>query len=484
MKLQTLIANLEYTKIIGNKEQEITGLCSHSKQLLFGNLFVAKRGCQEAHIEEAVANGAVGVVTELYNPFLSEHIVQLVTKDVDAMEIELAKRFYQQPSTKLFTVGVTGTNGKTTTTYLIKYLCEKLKQKVGLIGTNEYLIHKRSLPSMRTTPDLFTIQKLLREMVKNECSSVAMEVSSHGLDQNRVALIDFDVAIFTNLTQDHFDYHGDFETYFKAKAKLFQGLTSTKVAVLPDEGIWAERLKQLTRARVITYGFSKKATVRAENIVLSFEKSSFEVHFEETSARVELTLSGRFNILNYLAALAALLSQGYKLSDLTTGGMHIPPVTGRMERVINDAGYKVFVDYAHTPDALETVLRALREYSEGSLFVVFGCGGNRDPLKRPLMGAVAETYADRVIVTSDNPRSEDPALIVRAIVSGMKGTRHTVELDRRKAIKLALQEATPKDLILIAGKGHETYQIFAHQTIDFDDRVQVTNLLNEAKCCV
>lgn len=481
MKLQALIANLEFTKIIGNKEKEVTGLCSHSKQLLFGNLFIAKRGCQEHHIEEAIENGAMGVVTEVYNPFFPDHIIQLLAKDVAAMEIELAKRFYKEPASMLFSIGVTGTNGKTTTTYLIKYLSEKVKERVGLIGTNEYRIHNRSLPSTHTTPDLFTIQKLLREMVKSECSLVAMEVSSHALDQNRVALIHFDVAIFTNLTQDHFDYHGNFENYFKAKAKLFEGLTADKVAILPDDGIWAERLKKITKAKVITYGFSEEAMVRASSIELSFEHSRFDIHFKGESFPVCLPLLGRFNILNYLAAMAALLSRGYRLADLVKESATIPFVAGRMERVVNDCGYKIFVDYAHTPDALENVLRSLREYTTGRLFVVFGCGGMRDQAKRPLMGAVAEAYADRVIITSDNPRTEEPHLIAEAIAGGMKGSGATIELDRKRAIELALGEVTSKDLLLIAGKGHESYQVFAHQTIDFDDRMQVTTLLREMK---
>src|SRR5262245_59525755 len=213
MKLHALVANLDFARILGSKEREVTGLSSHSKQVLFGNLFIAKRGCQEAHIEEAIANGALGVVTEVYNPFFPPNVVQLLTKNVAGVEIELAKRFYRQPADQLFTIGVTGTNGKTMITYFVKHLCEKMGLKVGLIGTNEYLIHKRSLPSLYTTPDLLTLQKLLREMVKNECQVVAMELSSHGLDQNRAALIDFDVAIFTNLTQDHLDYHKSFEAY-------------------------------------------------------------------------------------------------------------------------------------------------------------------------------------------------------------------------------------------------------------------------------
>lgn len=483
MKLHTLIANLEFIRVIGSKEGEVTGLCSHSKQLLFGNLFIAKKGCQEAYIEEAVANGALGVVTEVYNPFLPPHIVQLVTKDVAVMELELARRFYKEPAAKLFSIGVTGTNGKTTTTYLAKHFCEKVGIKTGLIGTNEYLIHKRSLPSLYTTPDLLALQKLLREMVKNDCSAVAMEVSSHGLDQNRVALIDFSVAIFTNLTQDHLNYHKNFEEYFQAKAKLFKELGSNKTAVLPDEGIWSERLQAMTKANIITYGFSEKAMVRAANIKLTLQGSYFDLHFLEQRVAVHLSLLGRFNILNYLAAVAALLSQGYSVKELVRDSQSIPNVAGRIEPVANEYGYNVFIDYAHTPDALENVLRALREYTSGRVIVAFGCGGVRDQGKRPLMGAIAERYADYVIITSDNPRTEDPLSIAKAIEGGMQGKNHVIEVDRKKAIALALREASSQDLILIAGKGHENYQVFAHQTIDFDDRVQVTNLLTEMHSC-
>jgi len=461
MKLKKLIENLPIEIFRGSKEVEVTSLCSHSKYLAPGSLFIAKVGTHtdgSQYINEAIASGAVAILTDLPNPSLK--ITQLIAKDVRQAEALLAARFYDDPSSELFMVGITGTNGKTTTSYLIHYLL-----KSGMIGTIEYIVGKVRFQSELTTPDIITNQKLLREMVKQGCRSAVMEVSSHALSQKRTEGIDFDCAIFTNLTQDHLDYHHTIEEYAATKALLFKGLKKEATAVVP---YGEKRMIAECKSKILTYGIGQ-GDVAATDLHLAFDHTTFKVNGKE----YKMPLVGRFNVLNAVAALAACRVYGKEDCDLE----HFPSVPGRLQRVKDN----VFVDFAHTPDALENVLQALREFAPARILTVFGAGGDRDRGKRPKMGAVAAKYSDLVILTSDNPRSEDPEKICAEIAVGAPSA--LIEIDRRKAIERAIGLADRDDLVLIAGKGHESYQIFAHKTIPFDDRKVVMEILCGVGCC-
>lgn len=449
---------------------EITGICSDSKRVAPGNLFIAKKGLTRdgaEFIPEAIAAGAVAVAATDYNPFLPPKVAQIVHPNIAELESTLAKVYYQHPVEKLFLVGITGTNGKTTTSYLVRHLFEKSKIECGLIGTIEWIAGKNHYPSLYTAPDLLTNYKLFGEMVQGGCKAAAMEVSSHALEQGRVREIEFDVAIFTNLTQDHLDYHKTMESYADAKAKLF---TSCKMAIVNLDSPWAERMIQNCKARVLSYAIDREADIRAKEILLTPDGMQFTVHAGQEKARFSLPLIGRFNIYNCLAAIGAGLAYGFSLATIALLLRDFKNVRGRLERVESSRGLHIFVDYAHTDDALKNVLLTLGEIKRGRLITVFGCGGNRDKEKRPKMGHVAEAHSDLCIVTSDNPRSENPEEIARQILTGFKDpSRAIVLLDRKEAIQKAISLAGKEDVLLIAGKGHETKQVFADHTIHFDD---------------
>ena len=472
MKLKKLISDFPIEVYRGNLDIDITGLCAHSKLVAPGNLFIAKKGQSDdgaKYIEEAIASGAVAILTDLPNPFL-KGVAQLLFCAPQKLEAKLAARFYGAASESLFTVGVTGTNGKTTTSFLIKHLYDQLAFPCGLIGTIEYIVGDHHFEAERTTPDSITCQKLFREMVKQGCDSLVMEVSSHGLSQGRTEEIAFDAAIFTNLSQDHLDYHKTMEAYAEEKAKLFTCLKAEKSAILNGESPWSEKMVRSSKACILTYGFSKSFDLYADEIELHPNSSAFSVHYKGETARIEWKMIGRYNILNCLAALAACLIRNVPLIHLPPLVKNFSSVSGRLEKVENEKGYNLYVDYAHTPDALEKVLNCLQEIKKGKLITVFGCGGDRDRGKRPKMGKAAEEGSDFTIVTSDNPRSEDPHQICAEVAAGFSSNRFTVIVDRRQAIKKAIEMATAKDLILIAGKGHEHNQLFAHHTLPFDDR--------------
>ena len=472
MKLKKLITGLPITLYKGRLDVEISGVCAHSRWVAPGNLFIAKKGSVDdgaKYIEEALLAGASAILTDHPNPFL-KGIIQLVHPFPERIEAVLASRFYHNPSQELYVVGVTGTNGKTTNTYLVKHLLDRLGSPCGLIGTNEYLVGSYRFEADRTTPDAITNQKLQREMVKQGCRAVAMEVSSHGLAQGRCDQIDFDVAIFTNLSQDHLDYHHTMELYAQEKAKLFTSLKSDKTAIINNESPWKDTIVAQCNAKILTYGFTPECNLYADELHLSPNNSLFTVHYQGEKARFSWDMIGRYNILNCLAALGVCLSKKHSLAQLTAHVESFPGVRGRLEKVENRRGLNLYVDYAHTPDALEKVLNCLQELKQGRIITVFGCGGDRDKGKRPLMGKVAEKGSDFSIVTSDNPRSENPRQICEEIATGFSTTDFTIEPDRRLAIEQAIEMATAKDLILIAGKGHETYQLFSHQTLPFDDK--------------
>lgn len=471
VKLKYLLKDLPVT-VKGSKEIEVTGVTANSKQVQPGHLFLAKKGMTHdgsKFIPDAIAAGAVAIVTDFYDPFLE--CVQIICSDVQELEAVVANRFYDYPAEKLFLVGITGTNGKTTTAYLIKHLLDQENERCGLIGTIECIIGERALPSTHTTPDLITLTKLFYDMVATGCQSAVMEVSSHALDQGRVKEVPFDISVFTNLTLDHLDYHKSMESYVAAKAKLFHSLSKEKVAVFNIDDPWHSKIIENCQAQKISYGFSEGADIRASDMALNSQGMQFVVSYQTKMVTISSALIGRFNVYNLLAAIGVGIARHLPLERVVENLKSFQRVPGRLERVPNPKNLNIFVDYAHTDDALRNVLETLQEFKTGKVITVFGCGGNRDTSKRPKMASVAEMFSDFVIVTTDNPRHEHPEEIIRQIVAGFKSkNRFMVTVDRKEAIEKAILMATPDDIVLIAGKGHETYQIFSHQTFHFDDR--------------
>jgi UDP-N-acetylmuramoyl-L-alanyl-D-glutamate--2,6-diaminopimelate ligase len=371
---------------------------------------------------------------------------------------------------------VTGTNGKTTTTFLIKHICERAGMRCGLIGTVRYEIGERILPATRTTPESLDLQELLSQIHGAGCKAAAMEVSSHALAQERTRGLEWDVAVFTNLTQDHLDFHGTMERYFDAKAKLFEGLPiqqkkrKATAVINMDDRYGAQLVGRLeNKVPVVTYGMGVRADFRASNYRMEFGGTSYQLDAKGKSFLVRVPLIGRFNVANSLAAIAAAHALGIGLREVVVSLGKSPQVPGRLEAVPAKRQFQVFVDYAHTPDALLNVIKTLRELQPQRLIVVFGCGGDRDRQKRPLMAQVVDQNADHAIITSDNPRKENPEAIIAEVEKGFRSDHYEKVVDRAAAIARAIEMAQPRDVILIAGKGHENYQEFADHTIPFDD---------------
>ncbi len=480
MKLKKLFKEIENIQIKGSKDVEINGLCSNSKLVAPGNLFIARKGLNDdgtKYIPEALSGGAVAVLSDIFDPSLKE-TTQIIHPNAASIEGLLASYYYQFPSEELFMAGITGTNGKTTTSFILRHLLNQLDAPCGLIGTIEYIIGKQRYQATRTTPDVISNHKMLREMVLHGCQAAVMEVSSHALEQGRVNNIDFDVAIFTNLTLDHLDYHGTMDNYCLAKNKLFRSLQNSpskknmwkKTAVINIDSSWHEKISEGCKAQILTFGITNQADLQASNIKLTVEGTAFNLIYKGKNYECQIPLVGRFNVYNCLGALGAVLSKGIPIEKAIQKLKTLPAVPGRLQAVPNPLNLKIYVDFAHTDDALANVLECLNELKTGKIITVFGCGGNRDQSKRPKMAHVTESLSDLSIVTSDNPRTENPETIGAEIIKGFKRQKsYQIELDRRKAIEIAIKQATPADIVLIAGKGHETYQIFAHKTVEFDD---------------
>jgi UDP-N-acetylmuramoyl-L-alanyl-D-glutamate--2,6-diaminopimelate ligase len=455
----------------------VESIAYDSRRVQRNGLFVALRGEKaDGHefIDSAIEKGASVIVTEREEQH--PRVTCLVVENTRAALAELSANFYGHPAWKLKLAAVTGTNGKTTTTFLIKHICEKAGLRCGLIGTVRYEIGERILPAIRTTPESLDLQELLAQIVNAGCRAAAMEVSSHALAQDRTRGLEWNVAVFTNLTQDHLDFHGTMESYFDSKAKLFARLGSQEkkrkpVAIVNIDDRYGEQLlkKIEQHVAVVTYGRSVLADFRASNYRVEFSGSSYQLDAHGKSYLVRVPLIGGFNVANSVAALAAANAMGISLRDAVLSLGKSPQVPGRLELVPAKRQFQVFVDYAHTPDALQNVLKTLRELEPHRLIVVFGCGGNRDREKRPLMGEIVDRHADYAIVTSDNPRKEDPDAIIVEIEKGFRSSRYEKMVDRTQAIDRAITLAQPRDFVLIAGKGHENYQEFADHTVPFDD---------------
>ena len=488
MKLTAIIQTVKPLAVDGPLDRDITGITYDSRRVLPGNLFVAMRGEHtDGHrfVEAAIERGAAAVVLER-DAGLSPRATRIKVKDARRTLALASAEFYSHPSQQLKVVGVTGTNGKTTTAFMVKSILESAGTDVGLLGTVQYQIGQRIIPASRTTPESVDIQDMMSQMLRSGCGAVSMEVSSHALDQHRVAGVDFDVAIFTNLSQDHLDYHKSMDQYFEAKVKLFKMLGSVRKqgrAVVNADNEYGRRLiaRLGGESAVVTYGVSSEATIRALDVRVSADGTYFVVRTPRGHMPISLPVIGRYNVSNALAAIGAALGLGIDLTSIERALANMQPVPGRLECVPVGQEFHVFIDYAHTEDALRNVLMTVSELTKGRLIVVFGCGGDRDKGKRAPMGEAACELADFSILTSDNPRTEDPKAILAQIEEGfLAGTQSRYQIidDRREAIERALDIARPGDTVLIAGKGHETYQEFADTVVPFNDREVVEEYFN------
>lgn len=482
-----LFQGMECT-IIGNGGEEVSGLAFRSDAVKPGDMFFCIVGnVVDGHsfAQDAINRGATSLVAErkVYLADATE-VTEVVVADSRKAMAHAAANFYDHPSADFSLVGITGTNGKTTTTYLVEHIAEVAGNRCGVIGTVGNKIAGRMEKSEHTTPESPDLQRLFARMRDAGCTVVAMEVSSHALDLVRTWGADFAVTAFTNLTQDHLDYHHTFDDYFEAKALLFSRDYPAR-RVINIDGSWGrELLRRVTEAGddVITTGFD--ATAQIHPVDISYEATCTHAVLEVRGARVEVTypLVGRFNVENVMTAFGCALSLGIPVDTIVRALATMPPVPGRLEQVrpAVDAPVTVYVDYAHTPDALTKAIASIKELSSGRTIVVFGCGGNRDASKRPIMGAAA-LAADLAVVTSDNPRHEDPNAIIDDIVAGMDAEgSFIVEPDRRAAIAAAIAAAEPGDAILLAGKGHEDYQLVGDAVLDFDDRKVAAEELERA----
>src|SRR5881409_1291805 len=477
MQLKSFLDATPVRKVIGPLDRQVENIAYDSRRVQRHTMFVALRGEKtDGHqfIGQAIDKGASVIVAEREQK--DPRVTCLVVENTRTALADFSATLYGHPARKLKLAAVTGTNGKTTTTFLIKHICENAGLRCGIVGTVRYEIGERILPAIRTTPESLDLQELLAQIVNAGCKAAAMEVSSHALAQDRTRGLEWNVAVFTNLTQDHLDFHGTMKSYFESKMKLFTGLGGQKkkrkpTAIVNIDDRYGEQLldKIDKRIPVITYGMGQRAEFRASNYRVESSGTSYQLDARGKSYLVRVPLIGRFNVTNSIAALAAANALGINLRDAVFSLGKSPQEPGRLELVPARRQFQVFVDYAHTPDALGNVLKTLRELEPHRLIAVFGCGGDRDRQKRPLMAEMADRLADYSIITSDNPRKENPDTIVTEIENGFRSTHYEKVVDRTQAINRAIELARPRDIVLIAGKGHENYQEFADHTIPFDD---------------
>ena len=478
MKLRELLCGIEVLEVHADLETEISGVSYDSRQTKSGDLFAAIAGYEtDGHrfIPMALEKGAACVLCQA-RP--EGEVPYVLASDSRAALAQLGRNWFGDPAASMTMVGVTGTNGKTTATYLLKDMLEKsLGAKVGLIGTNQNMIGEEALHTERTTPESFELQALFRAMADAGCTHVVMEVSSHALCLQRVAGIRFAVGMFTNLSQDHLDFHETMEAYCDAKALLFR--QSVKGVYNADDP-WAERVTGGAPCPLLSFG-ERAGDLRAENIRLSVDGVAFDAVCEGEAVPVRVGIPGGFTVYNALGALAAARALGVSLAEGAEALASCAGVKGRVEVVPVPWDYTILIDYAVTPDAIENVLTTVRGFAQGRVVILFGCGGDRDRTKRPKMGRIAARMADFVVVTSDNPRTEDPDFIISEILPGLEGadTPYVVEPDRVRAIRWAMDHAQPKDVIILAGKGHETYQIVGHEKRHLDEREVVADYIAE-----
>ncbi|GAX62085.1 UDP-N-acetylmuramyl-tripeptide synthase [Candidatus Scalindua japonica] len=482
MKLSTLVHHLNSVETYNFCNTDITGIANDSRKIRPGYLYVAIKGYKtDGHnfIKESIECGAQAIVSEEVFP-LNAKIPHIIVRNARKALSSLSCCFYNNPSQKINVVGVTGTNGKTTTTFLTKSIIEKAGYETGLIGTINYQIGRNVVPAQETTPESVELQRLIAEMAAAKMRFAVMEVSSHSAMQYRIENVNFKTAVFTNISAEHMDYHKTISNYLNAKVELFKNLKKDSFAVLNADDKYSEYFADRTRAKILWYGIKNNADIKADIGKESTSNIMIMLNYAGREMDVKIPFVGLHNVYNVLASAASAVSLGFELDAIKSGIETAPVIPGRLENVPCDLGFRVVVDYAHTPHALETVLHALRNLVKGRVLLVFGCGGDRDKEKRPEMGRIADENSDIFWITNDNPRSEDPVNIIDDITVGIKSGRALhIQTDRYKAIEEALSEAKDDDLLLIAGKGHEKYQIIKDTIIPFDDRVVAMKILSE-----
>ena len=472
LKLSELTQGLQIKQIYNEKDHIVTGVHYNSLKIQKDNVFVAIKGYStdgHKYIPSAVQNGACAVVCQEYCPEVD--CTQIIVEDSRIAEAIISANFFKNPAKNFKLVGITGTNGKTTCTYLIKKILEYSGYKVGLIGTNQNMIGDKVFETGRTTPDSFELWQLFGQMADENVDYVVMEVSSHALELNRVYGCEFEVGAFTNLTQDHLDFHVTMENYANAKQKIF-GISKNAVINIDDK--YGFEMSKKSNCNVIGYGIHG-GNLNAKNVKFTSKGVAFDI--EDTC--FELDIPGEFSVYNGLCAIGVCKALGIDDKKIKSGLKSSRGVKGRAEVVDTNTDYTVMIDYAHTPDGIENILTTVKGFAKGRVIIVFGCGGDRDNTKRPIMGEIAGKIADFCVVTSDNPRSENPVDIINMIIPGVQktGTPYEVICDRKEAIRYALSIAKKGDVVVLAGKGHETYQILNEGTIDFDERKIVSEIL-------
>ena len=473
MKLLEVLKGIEGINIKGESEREILGIAYDSRSVKTGDMFIAIVGFKtdgHMYLESAIANGAQVICVEenAQLPEIPADVTVVSCKNTRQLMALASCNFYSHPSRDFKLIGVTGTKGKTTTTYMIKTILEKSGKKVGLIGTIANMIGDKSVEASRTTPESSDLQKLFREMADEKCDVVVMEVSSHSLALDRVLGCSFDMGVYTNLSQDHLDFHETFDNYLDAKAKLFK---MCKEGFVNCDDMYSRKLMEQATCPITTYGIDNNPYVSARDIIITNSYSEFKMSFNRMMQKIKVGIPGRYTVYNALAAICVCAKLGCSVEDMILGLEEVM-VPGRSEIVPNTRNLTVMVDYAHTPASLESILRAVKAYTKGRVICVFGCGGDRDRAKRPMMGEIAGKLAAYTVITSDNPRSEEPKAIIDEIEEGIKKTKgkYTVIVDRAKAIDHAIRQAKRNDIVLIAGKGHETYQEINGEKKHFDDK--------------
>jgi len=477
IKLTELLSIIPFYKVKGNIEEiHINKIEMDHRKINKNDIFVCIRGFTvdgHDYAEKAIEKGATVIIAE---KDMKTSVATIIVPDSSRALALIAASFYDYPTTKLSLIGITGTNGKTTTTYLLEAIFNQNKENTGLIGTIQMKIGDKTYAVNNTTPDSLFLQKTFKQMVDEKIDIAIMEVSSHALDLGRVHGCDYDIALFTNLSQDHLDYHKDLDDYLRVKSLLFAQLGNTyhvgkgKFAIVNQDDPASQLIKKSTAQHILTYGCQSKADIMAENIELSASGTRFMLKTPIGEVEINSQLIGMFNVYNMLAASSVAIAKNVDLQVIKDALENISGVNGRFEQVNEGQNFSVIVDYAHTPDSLENVLQTITEFSKQRIYVVVGCGGDRDRSKRPLMANIAVKYADQAIFTSDNPRTEEPELILNDMTDHLMETNYEIITDRKHAIFRAIDLANDGDIILIAGKGHETYQEINRVKYEFDDR--------------
>lgn len=473
VRINELLKGIKIEYIKGDQNIEIEGIRYDSRKIKKNDLFICVQGHKtdgHKYINDVIKKGAKAVVIDKEIERFDDNITYIKVRDSRKAMAYLAKNFFENPLEEIDLIGVTGTNGKTTTTYLIKEILNNSGYKTGLIGTIEIYDGKNSKPASRTTPESIDIYRELHKMRKNKVRYTVMEVSSHALALNRVDSMNFQAAVFTNLTQDHLDYHKTMREYASQKTKLFKKLKENGWAIINNDDQFAQLFKDATEGNIISYGIENPSDIKPSDIELSLKGVKFTLN----NFHFNLKLTGKFNIYNSLASIGVAKTLGIKESLIRDSLENVQTIPGRFETLDLGQDFSVIIDYAHTPDSMINIIDAVKHFKHNDIIVVFGCGGERDKGKRPIMGEIAVKQGDYAVITTDNPRSEDPITIIKEIEKGIKegdySTPYEIKEDRKEAIFTAINRANKDDVVLIIGKGHETYQVFSDRTIDFNDK--------------